>query len=214
MTPGETAADAVGARRAAEGDERAFTALVHRHKASLHRLLRRYTGDDDEAREATQEAFIAAWAALPRYDPNRPFLAWLRVIAINKARDRRRRTTFRRLLFGGGDHDRAAADTSPDPAAPADEAMIEREDLAALDRAISRLPENLKAPLILTAFEGLSQLEAGDLLGVSAKAIETRVRRARQMLGRTMGPSTGSEHVRFSSGPEAIAQRPVRRDRA
>ena len=78
--------DAALARRAVEGDDRAFSQLVQRHKDGLYRLLRRYTGDPDEAYEAAHEAFISAWSALGRFDPDRPFGAWLRTIAMNKAR--------------------------------------------------------------------------------------------------------------------------------
>ena len=94
------ACDASLARLAAAGDDHAFNLLVRRHKESLYRLLRRYTGDTDEAYEAVQEAFIAAWGALRRYDPERSFGAWLRTIAINKARDRGRRGGVRRTGAG------------------------------------------------------------------------------------------------------------------
>lgn len=188
MTPGDAPSDAVLATRAAEGDERAFTALVQRHKEPLYRLLRRYTGDADQAYEAAHEAFIAAWSAIRRYDPQRPFLAWLRTIAINKARDRGRRLAVRRLLFGAGGLEHGGALAEPDPAAPADEAVIERQDMARLDRAIARLSPPLKAAILLTAFEGLSQQEAGEILGVSVKTVETRVYRARKILARTLDP--------------------------
>jgi RNA polymerase sigma factor (sigma-70 family) len=181
--------DAALASRAADGDERAFAELVRRHKEPLYRLLRRYVGNPDEAYEATHEAFIAAWVAIRRYDTKRPFLAWLRTIAINKARDRGRRMAFRRLLFGAGRLEDGAAFAEPDPGTLADEAVIERQDMALLDRAIARLPAALKDALLLTAFDGWSQQEAGEILGVSAKAIETRVYRARKTLERTLDPS-------------------------
>jgi RNA polymerase sigma factor (sigma-70 family) len=189
VSSADDASDAVLASRAAEGDERAFEDLVRRHKEPLYRLLRRYTGDADEAYEAAHEAFIAAWAAIRRYDPQRPFLAWLRSIAINKARDRGRRMAFRRLLFGaeGLATDRALG--ARDPGALADEAVIDREDLAMLDHAIAALPPPLKEALLLTAFDGWSQQEAGDILGVSAKTIETRAYRARKRLAQTLDPS-------------------------
>jgi RNA polymerase sigma-70 factor (ECF subfamily) len=181
--------DAELAVRAARGDERAFALLVRRHKEPLYRILRRYTGNADEAYEATHEAFIAAWGALGRYDPQRPFRAWLRVIAINKARDRGRRVAFRRLLFGTDSLESGGALEAPDAAAPADEQVMAQEDLRSLDEAIARLPAALKAALLLTAFDGWSQQEAGDILGVSAKTIETRVYRARKSLARTLDPA-------------------------
>jgi RNA polymerase sigma factor (sigma-70 family) len=188
VSEGDSPSDAALARRAAEGDDRAFSELVRRHKTSLYRLLRRYTGDDDHAYEAAHEAFIAAWSAIRRYDPSRSFLAWLRAIAINKARDRGRRAAFRRLLFGTeGLYERAAL-AEPDPAPLADEMAIERQEMRTLDQAIARLPAPLKEALLLTAFDGWSQAEAGDILGVSAKTIETRAYRARKVLAQTLDP--------------------------
>ena len=178
--------DEVLAARAAKGDERAFSQLVVRHKEGLYRLLRRYIGDPDEAYEAAHEAFIAAWRALPRYDPARSFGAWLRTIAINKARDRGRRLAFRRLFFGGQEADLdAAVETGPG----ADATLEQTQAMAVLDRAIALLPTNLKEPLLLTAFDGLSQQEAAEVLGLSVKAIETRVYRARKSLAETLDPA-------------------------
>jgi RNA polymerase sigma-70 factor (ECF subfamily) len=170
------------ARRAVAGDDQAFALLVRRHKQSLYRLLRRYTGDPEDAYEAAHEAFIAAWSALPRYDASRPFGSWLRTIAINKARDRGRRALVRRLLFGTRPLEESEAMEMADPASAADDDIAARQRRQALDRAIATLPPQLKEPLLLTAFEGLSQQEAGDVLGVSAKTIETRVYRARKIL--------------------------------
>lgn len=178
--------DADLATAAAAGDERAYAVLVTRYKDGLYRLLRRYLGDADEAYEAAHEAFIAAWGALGRYDASRPFGAWLRTIAINKARDRGRRIAMRRLIFGSQSFEDSEALVRPDMAASADDAMVEQERLAELDRAISRLPAALRAPLILTAIEGRSQQEAGEILGITAKSVETRVYRARKILLQTL----------------------------
>jgi RNA polymerase sigma factor (sigma-70 family) len=185
----EALADGALAARAKAGEERAFTALVRRHKEPLYRMLRRYTGDADEAYEAAHEAFIAAWSAIGRYDPDRSFLAWLRTIAINKARDRGRRMALRRLLFGSRGLEESGALARPDPSRSQDQALGEAQEMAILDQAIARLPAPLKEALLLTAFDGLSQQEAGEILAVSAKAIETRVARARKMLEKTLDPS-------------------------
>lgn len=180
-TPGARP-DAELAVLAAAGDDRAFAGLVRRHQDGVFRLLRRYLGDDDEAQEAAHEAFVAAWGALRRYDPQRPFGAWLRTIAINKARDRGRRMAVRRLVFGASPQADAEGRDWADPGQLSDEVMIEREQLAALETAIARLPRGLKEPLLLMALEGLSQKEAADALGFSPKAVETRVYRARKLL--------------------------------
>ena len=187
MTQGETISDADLARLAATGDDRAFSELVRRHKDPLFRLLRRYAGNPDDAYEAVQEAFIAAWGALDRYDPSRPFGAWLRTIAINKARDRSRRAVVRRLIFSSKTVDEAQALSVPDLTTAPDQSIADAEEARRLEQAISRLPAKLKEPLLLTAFDGYSQQGAADILCVSVKTIETRVSRARKMLSSELG---------------------------
>lgn len=181
----ETPSDEALAMRAAGGDERAFAALVGRHKVALYRLARRYVGDVDDAQDIVQASFVSAWNALGRYDPARSFAAWLRSITLNKCRDHARRASVRRLLMISGAGRAAEAVADPHPGADAE--WIAREELGALDDAIARLPRALKEPLLLTVFAGLSQAEAGRELGISAKAIETRVYRARRALAKTIG---------------------------
>lgn len=170
------------AASAVAGDERAFSWLMQRHKDALYRFIRRYTGDADEAYDLLQESFTAAWSALKRYDQTRSFPTWLRRIALNKCRDWSRRRAVRRWLTRNEGLDSwtgqslATGDPSPE------DTVSDQEQLVRLDKAIASLPIGLKEPLILTALEGLSQDEAGKLLGLSAKAIELRVYRARRAL--------------------------------
>jgi RNA polymerase sigma-70 factor (ECF subfamily) len=70
----------------------------------------------------------------------------------------------------------------PDPAPAAPDAMSDREELERLWAAIAELPPNLKEPLILRTIEGLSQAETAEVLGISEKAVETRLYRARARL--------------------------------
>lgn len=168
--------------RAAGGDEEGFAVLVRRHKDAIYRLLRRYLGDPDEAYEAAHETFIAAWLAIKRYDPSRSFGVWLRTIALNKARDRARRAAFRRLILGDQKFDESAALAAPDPRSSTEDAFAGQQELAVIDRALSGLPSQLKEPLLLTALDGLSQQDAAAVLGISPKAVETRIYRARKLL--------------------------------
>lgn len=186
MTLPTDVSDGELARRAAQGDERAFTLLMRRHKEKLYRFVRRYVGDADEAWDLLQESFAGAWRALDRYDPERPFEAWLRRVALNKCRDWSRRRFVRRLVRGTS-ADPGEMEAQPDVAPSPEGALLEAEAVRRLDRAVAALPPALKEPLILTVLEGLSQQEAGALLGVSAKAIETRVYRARRRLAEMTG---------------------------
>lgn len=174
------------AARAVAGDESAFTWLMQRHKDGLYRFIRRYTGEADEAYDLLQESFLAAWGALKRYDQGRSFPTWLRRIALNKCRDWSRRRAVRRWLTRNEGLDGWTGQNLT-TGEPSPEALLsDQEQVSQLDRAIAALPGGLKEPLILTALEGLSQEEAGRLLGLTAKAIELRVYRARRALAEAL----------------------------
>lgn len=176
--------DAALARRALAGEQQAARQLVERHREAVYRLARSATGDADEAFDITQEAFVAAFGALRRYDPARPFRGWIAAITLNKCRDYARRRAVRRFL-GMPIPDNAADWIAED--APSSETIVaDRAELAATARAIAALPASLKDVLILRTLEGLSQEETATALGISGKAVETRLYRARQKLGQAM----------------------------
>ncbi len=171
---------------ALNGDHAAFERLMHRHKEPLYRLIRRLTGDPDEAYDLLQETFLALWSSLSRYDPARPFEGWARRVAVNKSRDWARRRMVRRWIAAvlPGDGDGAlTADPSPSPETIAGDAI----ELRRLGTAITALPAALREPLVLAAVEGLSQREVADALCISEKAVETRIRRARARLAVAIG---------------------------
>ena len=170
--------DASLAVAARQGDDASFGLIMRRHKGWLYQFIRRYIADRDEAYDILQETFVSAWSALSRFDTQRPMQAWLRRIALNKCRDRARRNAVRRTalrIFGFG-AEAAASAPAADAAAAADQA------LGRLEAAIAKLPRGLRESLLLTALEGLSHKEAGELLGINAKAVETRVYRAKKQL--------------------------------
>jgi RNA polymerase sigma factor CnrH len=177
--------DASLAILARQGDHAAFAALMRRHKGWLYQFIRRYVADRDESYDLLQESFVSAWKALHRFDPERPLEAWLRRIALNKCRDRARRNAVRRAALSvlGLAAARTPFDrTGPDRSAASDQA------LRRLETAVARLPRQLKEPLVLTMLEGLSHKEAGELLGINAKAVETRVYRAKRQLATLLDP--------------------------
>lgn len=170
------------------GRQAAFAEIVRRHKEPLHRLVARIIGDDNEALDIVQEAFVSAHRALRSYDMARPMRAWLSRIAINKARDWRRRRTVRRLIsvILPIDHATNAIDETPSVETRA----ADRQELEHVASAIAALPGNLRETLVLRTIEGLSQAETAETLGVSEKAVETRLYRARQKLAeRVQGAS-------------------------
>jgi RNA polymerase sigma-70 factor (ECF subfamily) len=173
-----TDAELVAMARA--GKQSAYKELMARHRDAVFRLARSYAGDADDALDLTQEAFIAAFAAMGRYDASRAFRPWLLRIALNKCRDWSRRRAVRRLFLFAAPIDEAHA--LADPSAGPDAQTADARELELVSAAIAKLPASLKGPLILTAIEGLSHAEAAATLGLSEKAIEVRIYRARKKL--------------------------------
>ena len=171
---GELAALALAGRQAA------YRELLGRHREAVFRLVRGSIGDSDAALDVTQEAFIAAFAALKSYDGNRPFKTWVSRIAINKCRDWARRRAVRRFFSFALPIEAAA--TVADESIPADQQVADRAELARVKTAIAKLPMAIREPLVLRTIEGLSQAEAAQVLGISEKAVETRIYRARKAL--------------------------------
>jgi RNA polymerase sigma-70 factor (ECF subfamily) len=177
-TDGELAAMALGGRQAA------YRVLMDRHRAAAFRLARHHCGNDDAALDVTQQSFIAAFAALGRYDRSRSFAHWLARIVINKSHDWARRRKVRRFLAFALPLEEAheVADAVPDPETQA----ADRQELARVMAAIAELPARLKEVLVLRTIEGMSQTEAAGILGVSEKAVETRLYRARAKLAENL----------------------------
>lgn len=171
------------ASRAQAGDRRAFEALVQRHKQPLFRLVRRYTGNEEESYDIVQDAFISAWMALHRFDRQRSFAVWLRAIALNRCRDYSRRQNVRRRFLQFFPPAEAVSGTGPETN---DRDALESERLRRLDQAIAALSAFYKEPLLLMLVSGLSQQQAAEQLQTTAKAIEMRVRRAKAKLAEAL----------------------------
>lgn len=182
MTTDSADTDEALALRAQRGEKRAFDLLVGRHKEHLYRFARRYIGSEDDAYDIVQETFISAWRSLARYD-GRSFATWLRAIALNKCRDLGRRQAVRRhflKLFALQADTRQPAERDPELRGEEDRAEAVR--LSALDRAIAGLPAFYKEPLLLMTVSGLTQQETAAQLNTTTKAIEMRMRRARNRI--------------------------------
>ncbi len=167
-------------KKALSGDQAAYSQLVGRYKASLFSLTRRLSGSDDAALDLTQEAFVSAFQALGSFDPAKPFSPWLHRIAINKARDWARRRAVRRFFFGAASMD-AAVPLASGEAGP-DVAVADALALQRTMTLVDALPHNLREVLVLRAIEDRSQADTAALLGISEKAVETRLYRARAEL--------------------------------
>jgi RNA polymerase sigma-70 factor (ECF subfamily) len=168
------ATDELLARRAAEGRQDAFEELVRRHRARVYALALRICRNADDAEDALQETFIAAYRALPRFDRRARVSTWLYRIATNKCYDAlaRRRPT-------------ADASALPEPADPRDPfARSERQAL--LIRALDALPEQFREAALLCDVCGLTPAEAGEVTGVPEGTMKSRSFRARALLAEAL----------------------------
>ena len=161
--------------RAQRGEVAAFSELVARYQDRIYRFLVRMTRSQEDARELTQETFLSAYEALPRWRPDARLSTWLFRIARNQAVDRLRRA--QRVEFVALDealHEQVPADT-PTPEA----ALQARQRIAALERALARLPVEHREILLLRDIEDLPYEDIAEVLGISLGTVKSRIARAR-----------------------------------
>lgn len=169
------------------GDEAACENLVREHTARLLAVARRYMRNEEDARDAVQEAFIAAFRAVGRFEGGSSLSTWLHRIAINcclmKLRSGRRRpeASIEDLLptFDETGHRVLGDEAWPESVEAALEKRQTREGVRA---AIARLPEKYRAVILLRDIEELSTEEAARMLGTTPTAVKVRLHRARQAL--------------------------------
>jgi len=161
--------------QSAAGVQVRVEALVREYQTKLARYLRRMVGDSELALDLTQDVFFAAYRTLQR-DPDRPLTAgWLYKTATNSAISHLRRKKIVRML----PLDRDGDDRSW---------RIDEQSAASLDlqSAISKLPGDQAAAVLLTSYAGYSSSEAATILGTSPDAVRQRVCRAMKMLRSVM----------------------------
>ncbi len=177
-------AEATWAVAASRGDKQAFGRLVDLHKRTVYGLCVRLLRDAEEARDAAQETFARAYAALETYDPAQPFAPWILRIARNHSLDvlRRRLPDAQRLELDA-EPDEGAPRELADPAAQRGDDVIERRELAgALERAVSALPTPYREVVHLFHVEHLSYKEIAATLDVPIGTVMTWLHRARSKL--------------------------------
>lgn len=171
------------AGRARSGDTGAFDALVERHAAMVRRLTRAVLRHAEDADDAAQDAFVAAWTSLGRFDPAQPLRPWLTRIALNAARDLARRRRVRQT-------DEIAATVAS--MGPGPELDTERRLLRArLDGALAGLPERQRLAVVLHDAEGYRHGEIAELLGVPEGTVRSDVFQGRRRLRAALGAHDG-----------------------
>ena len=168
------------ARRAAGGDEDAFAQLVGLHEKKVYGLALRMCGNPEDAADAAQEAFLAAWKGLPRFRGEAGFSTWLYRLTSNAAIDHLRRVKRQRgeVSLDGGGPGLDAVDDAPSPQAQAEETEL-REAVA---EGLSMLSEDHRQALLLRELRGLGYEEIASELRVDLGTVKSRISRARGSL--------------------------------
>lgn len=182
------------AARAAAGDESAFEAIVSRYQARVFRLAWRLTGNEGDAADAMQEAFLQAYRGLGSFRGESRFSTWLYRVATNAAlmqrRARARRPAepleaFLPCFDANGLH---AATPAELRAAGQVEERLDRRRLAdKAHAAMGRLPEKYRAAFVLRDLEEMTTAQVAEVLGLEPAAVRQRVHRARLMLRGYLG---------------------------
>jgi RNA polymerase sigma factor (sigma-70 family) len=162
--------------RAAAGDEEAYAALVRPHERVAYRVAVAVTGWNGDAEEAVQNAYVKAYRSLGRFRPGAAFKPWLLRIVVNEAHNVRRSERRHARLAA------RAAERREGPAADAEEAVFERDEVATVLRALTALSEADRVTLALRYFADLTDAEAATLAGTSTGAFRARLVRARRRL--------------------------------
>lgn len=170
----EAATDAALVRRVLDGDPDAFTLIVDRHAPACLRLATRMLQSREDAEDATQEALLRAYRALPRYDEREQFRAWLFAILLNRCRTAALLRGRRARLVGG------SLDDARDVGVPPDVGGAEVRD--EIHRAIAALEPAYREAFLLKHVEQLSYEEMATATGLGISALKMRVKRACERL--------------------------------
>ena len=186
--------------RAVAGDQDAFAEIYQRYHQVVYRFGCAMTGSEPAAEDITQEAFVALFRELSRYDPNRAaFTTYLYGIVRNLSRERLRRERRFLSLDVLGSRIEAASYT-PDPSG----AMADAELASQVRRTLGQLPARYRELIVLCDLHGLSYADTAVVVNISIAAVRSRLHRGRQILRRQL-TRIASPAVRRAGHPERCA---------
>ena len=162
--------------RARGGDREAFGELVEQYRDNVYRLAYRMCGNAYDADEAAQEAFVAAWRALPNFRGDAKFSTWLYRLTTNAAIDVMRREK-RHQTVGDGE----MVDVADDADSP-QETVERTEQQEAVQKALSTLSEEYREVLLLRYMEELDYAEIAEVLQLPSGTVKSRINRAKAAL--------------------------------
>jgi len=169
----------------------AYESLVRRYGGYVYNVAFRMSGNDADAKDLAQEAFIRVFRAFRRIDPDAPLEAWLHRIVKNLYIDLVRKYPKGRFeslsapvpTAGGGEVTREW----PGPEADNPETIVDAQMDAAVQRALLGLPKDLRMVVVLSDIQGLPYEEIAQALGVPLGTVKSRLHRARKILQERLG---------------------------
>jgi len=186
------AADSKLVKRVQKGDKGAFDLLVLKYQHKIVNLVMRYVRDPELALDITQEAFIKAYRALPRFRGDSAFYTWMYRIAVNTAKNhlaaqRRRPMDVELDLQDPEQYDLHAKLKETDTP---EGVTLSNELQEIVERAIAALPEDLRTAIVLRELEGMSYEEIAQTMECPVGTVRSRIFRARDAIGKKVGPLT------------------------
>ncbi|HKW00158.1 MAG TPA: RNA polymerase sigma factor [Vicinamibacterales bacterium] len=168
--------DASLVARCLRGDQGAFEPLVTKYERVLFSVALRLVGNYEDARDATQNAFVRAYEHLDTFDPARKFFSWIYRIVVNECLNLRRARHPNEPL----------ADTLESPGGAFD-ALAAAEASDRIQAALMALTPEYRVVVVLRHFVDMSYEEISDVLGVPDKTVKSRLFSARKRLAELLG---------------------------
>lgn len=186
-------ADAVLALRCQEGDCEAFDEIVAHYKDGIYNYIWRMISNRDDVEDLTQEVFVRAYSSIKKFRSEANLRTWLYKIASNLCIDKYRRSGLEKRLFTSMEKDSddgevcTTADLPDDTYDP--QLLYERREIQQeVHKALAKLPEKLRAAILLCDLEGLSYEEIAEALNCPMGTVKSRIFKARVQLRKLLVP--------------------------
>ncbi|MGH8247809.1 MAG: RNA polymerase sigma factor RpoE [Gammaproteobacteria bacterium] len=176
--------------RVKRGEKGAFDILVLKYQARIINLVSRFVRNPADAMDVTQDAFLKAYRALPRFRGDSAFYTWLYRIAVNTAKNYLA-IQARRPLEAEEDIseiERFEGDNTLKEQATPEHLLLTEEIQATIIAAIGELPEDLRTAITLREVEGLSYEEIASVMECPIGTVRSRIFRAREAIDKQLKP--------------------------
>ena len=165
--------DAARVRECLAGDPQAFAALVEQYEKPVYNVALRMLRDPEDARDIAQSVFMKAYQNLSSYDPQYKFYSWIYRMAINESLN---------MLRVRGRHAGPVDERLPEEGAGPSELLADDQRRDVVLEAVGRLKPEHRAVIVLRYFVDRNYEDMGEILGIDAKTVKSRLYTARQLL--------------------------------